>query len=106
MRCGSRAHDVAVPGGVMLRRLSLRARLSILAVALVAAGLVAVGIATHFALRSFLVDRVDEQFSAAEVPTLVYLTGDRDPGARDRVANALPLGAYAAIVGHGDDVAA
>ncbi len=52
-----------------LRRLNarwtLRARLSALSVLLVAVGLLVAGVATHYALNSFLVDRVDQQLSGA-----------------------------------------
>ena len=46
--------------------MSLRARLLIVVTALTAAGLIVAGIATHAALRSFLVDRVDSSLAASE----------------------------------------
>jgi two-component system, OmpR family, sensor kinase len=51
-----------------LARTSLRARLTALTVVLVAAGLVAAGIATHYALEGFLIDRVDQEFVNPQEP--------------------------------------
>ena len=48
--------------GRALANTSLRARLTALTVALVAVGLVTAGIATHYALRGFLIERVDQEF--------------------------------------------
>ena len=74
-----------------MRRLTLRARLSIIAVALVAVGLLATGVATRYALRSFLVDRLDQQFQPAVDPVMHYFArGDSDDGARRQVYGALP----------------
>ena len=47
-------------------RAPLRARLTAASVLLVALGLLAAGVATHYALRSFLIDRVDQEFAPAE----------------------------------------
>jgi len=82
-----------------MRRLTLRARLSIIAVALVAVGLLATGVATRYALRSFLVDRLDQQFQPAVDPVMHYFArGDSDDGARRQVYGALPPDSYAAVV--------
>ncbi len=82
-----------------LRRRSLRARLTLLAVALLAAGMVAAAIGTRLALQSFLIGRVDQQFHAAEQPTLHYLTGPAsDQGAAAALFQALPRHAIAAVV--------
>ena len=51
-------------------RLSLRARLLIAVAAVALVGLVAADIATYTALRSFLVDRVDESLTAAHTPLI------------------------------------
>jgi two-component system, OmpR family, sensor kinase len=55
---------------VRLSRLSLRARLLLAVAAVVLVGLVAADIATYTALRSFLVDRVDESLIAAHKPLI------------------------------------
>jgi signal transduction histidine kinase len=81
---------------------SLRARLTALSVLLVALGLSAAGVATHFALRSFLIDRVDQEFAPAEGPALHWVS-DGDAGARRCVENALPLQSFVAGVLPGDD---
>jgi two-component system OmpR family sensor kinase len=78
-------------------RLTLRARLTALSVLLVAFGLVAAGAATHFALQSFLVDRVDQEFGPAEGPALDWVS-DGDSGSKRCVDNALPLNAYVVAV--------
>jgi two-component system, OmpR family, sensor kinase len=51
-----------------LARTSLRARLTALTVVLVAAGLIAAGVATHYALQGFLIDRVDQEFPNSQQP--------------------------------------
>ena len=83
-------------------RAPLRARLTALSVLLVALGLAAAGVATHFALRSFLIDRVDQEFAPAEGPALHWVS-DGDAGARRCVENALPLQSFVAGVLPGDD---
>jgi two-component system OmpR family sensor kinase len=83
-------------------RAPLRARLTAASVLLVALGLVAAGVATHFALRSFLIDRVDQEFGRAEGPALHWVT-DGDGGARRCVENALPLQSFVVAVLPGDD---
>ena len=77
-------------------RLSLRARLLIAVAAVALVGLVLADIATYTALRSFLVDRVDESLTAAHGPLIRSLFGplDRSPGGdAGALASAAP-GAY------------
>ena len=62
-------------------RLSLRARLLLAVAAVALVGLVLADIATYTALRSFLVDRVDESLSAAHRPLIRSLYGPPDRGA-------------------------
>ena len=83
-------------------RAPLRARLTAASVLLVALGLVAAGAATHYALQSFLIDRVDQEFGHAEGPALHWVS-DGDDGARRCVENALPLQAFVVAVLPGDD---
>jgi two-component system OmpR family sensor kinase len=71
-----------------LARTSLRARLTALTVVLVAAGLIAAGIATHYALQGFLIDRVDQEFLNAQEP----------------LPNGLPPNSLGEIVGPGGTV--
>ena len=88
--------------------MTLRLRLSMLAVVLVAAGLLVAGIATRYELRGFLIDRVDSQLASAAAPVSIYFArGDTDPGAQGPVLGVLPQGSYAAVViTGGSDVAA
>ena len=77
-------------------RLSLRARLLLAVAAVALVGLVIADIATYTALRSFLVDRVDESLTAAHGPLIRSLFGplDRSPGGdAGALASAAP-GAY------------
>jgi two-component system, OmpR family, sensor kinase len=77
-------------------RLSLRARLLLAVAAVALVGLVIADIATYTALRSFLVDRVDESLTAAHGPLIRSLFGplDRTPGGdAGALASAAP-GAY------------
>lgn len=83
-------------------RLSLRARLLIALAAIALVGLVAADIATYTALRSFLVDRVDQSLAAAHQPLIrslfgppVSRRGEPDEGGGDSgaLAAAAP-GAY------------
>ncbi len=77
-------------------RVTLRARLTALSVLLVAFGLVAAGVAAHYALQSFLLDRLDQEFGPAEGAALHYVTdSDHDSGPID---NALPLNAFVVAV--------
>jgi two-component system OmpR family sensor kinase len=89
------------------RRLTLRLRLSMLAVVLVAAGLLAAGIATRYELRGFLIDRVDSQLSSAAAPVWFYFgRGDTDEQAQRQVLGVLPRGSYAAVITGDSHVAA
>jgi two-component system OmpR family sensor kinase len=89
------------------RRMTLRLRLSMLAVVLVAAGLLAAGIATRYELRGFLIDRVDSQLQSATTPVSLYFArGDTDPGAQQQVLGVLPPGSYAAVITGSSHVAA
>ncbi len=89
------------------RRMTLRLRLSMLAVALVAVGLLAAGIATRYELRGFLIDRVDSQLQSATNPVSLYFArGDTDPGAQQPVLGVLPPGSYAAVITGSSHVAA
>ena len=78
-------------------RLSLRARLLLAVAAVALVGLVAADIATYTALRSFLVDRVDESLTAAHQPLIRSLFGppDRSPGADTGALAAAAPGASA-----------
>jgi hypothetical protein len=69
------------------RRLSLRARLLLVTLALVAVALAAAGWATHAALRSFLIDRVDGDLRDAQAPALRFVTdaGLGGPGGGGRI---------------------
>jgi two-component system OmpR family sensor kinase len=81
------------------RRMTLRARLSLITVALVAVGLVAAGVATRLALQSFLIDRVDQQFQPAVQPVAAFfLRGDGDEGAQRQIYGVLPPNSYAAVL--------
>jgi two-component system OmpR family sensor kinase len=77
-------------------RLSLRARLLIAVAAVALVGLVLADIATYTALRSFLVDRVDESLTAAHRPLIQSLYGplDRSPGSDAGALAAAAPGAY------------
>jgi two-component system, OmpR family, sensor kinase len=89
------------------RRMTLRLRLSMLAVVLVAAGLLAAGIATRYELRGFLVDRVDSQLQSAQTPVSLYFArGDTDQGAQGPVLGVLPPGSFAAVITGNSHVAA
>jgi two-component system, OmpR family, sensor kinase len=77
-------------------RLSLRARLLLAVAAVALVGLVVADIATYTALRSFLVDRVDESLAAAHRPLIRSLFGplDRSPGGDAGALAAAAPGAY------------
>jgi two-component system OmpR family sensor kinase len=78
-----------------------------LAVVLVAAGLLAAGIATRYELRGFLIDRIDSQLQSAAPPVSFYFTrGDTDLAAQQPVLSVLPLGSYAAVITGSSHVAA
>ncbi len=86
-----------------LRRRPLRVRLSVLAVVLVALGLLASGLATRQELRSFLIDRVDAQFRPAVGPVL-HALGDGDEGALREAAGSLPPHSYFAVLSSGGSI--
>jgi len=89
------------------RRMTLRLRLSMLAVVLVAAGLLVAAIATRYELRGFLIDRVDSQLQSAAPPVSLYFArGDTDAGAQGQVLSVLPQGSYAAVITGSSHVAA
>jgi two-component system OmpR family sensor kinase len=77
-------------------RLSLRARLLIAVAAVALVGLVVADVATYTALRSFLVDRVDESLTTAHTPLIRSLFGplDRSPGGDAGALAAAAPGAY------------
>jgi two-component system OmpR family sensor kinase len=77
-------------------RLSLRARLLIAVAAVALVGLAVADVATYTALRSFLVDRVDESLAAAHKPLIRSLFGplDRSPGGDAGALAAAAPGAY------------
>ena len=80
-------------------RLSLRARLLIAVAAVALVGLVVADIATYTALRSFLVDRVDESLDAAHRPLIRSLFGPPSRGPADQGdAGALAAAAPGAFV--------
>lgn len=84
----------------VIRRLSLRARLTMLSVLLVAVGLVAAGIATRQELQGFLVHRVDEQLAVAQKSALGAFLGDDPEVTQFEVA--APEHSFIAVVGrHG-----
>jgi len=70
---------------------SLRARLLAIMLVLVAAGLAVAGWATYAALRSSLIDRVDDQLRSIEGPARRQLT-DAGPRADDRLPPGIPVG--------------
>jgi two-component system OmpR family sensor kinase len=69
--------------------MSLRARLLVGIVVLVAAGLAATAIVTYEEQRSFLLDRVDQQVASALAP-LRFELGARTPAGRQRPGGPLP----------------
>jgi two-component system, OmpR family, sensor kinase len=84
---------------------SLRARLTIVAVALVAIGLVATELATYHYLSRFLLHRVDEQLVAVQRPaefTLAHV--GEGPGGGVVVDPSIPSGSYAQFVDPSGDV--
>ncbi len=77
--------------------MSLRSRLLLVVLGLVIIGLAATDFVTYRALRSFLLDRVDQQLVAARNPVAIQLFGSR--GNTQPVSDALiPAGTYAAII--------
>jgi two-component system OmpR family sensor kinase len=77
---------------------SLRARLLITLLLLTAAGLAVADVATFGALRSFLLDRVDQQLLNARQPAAIALSRGEDPGfGRGPGDLFFPPGTYAAF---------
>jgi two-component system, OmpR family, sensor kinase len=68
---------------VKLSRLSLRARLLLAVAAVALVGLLAADVATYTALRSFLIDRVDQSLTAAHTPLVrtLFQAPPKAPGA-------------------------
>jgi two-component system OmpR family sensor kinase len=88
--------------------LSLRTRLLLALLGLVAAGLLVAGVATYSSLRAFLLTRVDQQLSAAIEPVIVQLrTQIQIPGAPPTPSGPqpnLPPGTYGAILDYSGSV--
>jgi two-component system OmpR family sensor kinase len=80
---------------------SLRARLTIVAVALVAAGLLVASFATYHYLSGFLLRRMDQQLVAAQRPAFFVLTAPEGGGPPGPGEAQVPPGSYAALVGDG-----
>jgi two-component system OmpR family sensor kinase len=90
-----------------LASLPLRVRLVLVVVVLVTAGLLVAGVATRYALESFLIDRVDQQFGPAQHPLVMELSGD-EPDSDHLAPNlegVLPRGSYATLIAPGSGVA-
>jgi two-component system OmpR family sensor kinase len=86
---------------VRLSRLSLRARLLLAVAAVALVGLLAADVATYTALRSFLIDRVDQSLIAAHKPLLRSLFEGPlpvAPGQSERDAAALGAAAPGAFI--------
>ncbi len=84
--------------------MSLRSRLLLVVLGLVIIGLTATDFVTYRALRSFLLDRVDQQLVAARQPIVTTVFANR-PGQPGAVTQTLNLsGAYAAIIDVGGKV--
>lgn len=77
--------------------MSLRTRLTLVAVALVAFGLVATELATYHYLSRSLIQRVDEQLAAAQLPAFGMLTHGGDFGGGPP-GLSIPSGSYAQLV--------
>jgi two-component system OmpR family sensor kinase len=77
--------------------MSLRARLTLVAVALVAFGLVATEFATYHYLSRSLIQRVDEQLAAAQVPAVGMFEHGGDFGGGPP-GLSIPGGSYAQLV--------
>ena len=76
--------------------MTLRLRLLLSLLGLVAAGLLIANVTTYLSLRSFLVDRVDQQLQAARNVMAVQLIRGQQPLGRNREADTalLPPGTY------------
>ena len=84
--------------------MSLRARLLVVVLALVAAGLLATGVLTYRALSSSLEQRVDEQLRSARGPAAVAMRVDEPFGAGPAPFEVLPPGTYVDIRGPDGDI--
>jgi two-component system OmpR family sensor kinase len=76
---------------------SLRARLLITSVVLVAAGLLVANVATYRLLSNFLLDRVDDQLVAAQGPVLDSLQFEGDIPGHPTPTFLVPPGTYAEV---------
>jgi two-component system, OmpR family, sensor kinase len=88
--------------------MSLRTRLAILSVALVALGLAVAGVATYGYLKSFLLERVDSQLATSQPFAFGVLVREGGGGGPDLPGPAdltLPFGTYAAILDDSGGVA-
>ena len=76
--------------------MTLRLRLLLALVGLVAAGLLIAGAATYLSLRAFLLDRVDQQLLAARNPVALQLTRGHSPVSPDSSSDGalLPPGTW------------
>ena len=79
--------------------MSLRTRLLLALLGLVAAGLLVAGIATYSSLRSFLLERMDQQLREARGPVALALASGQIPGLPDQPGGgqgppSLPPGTY------------
>src|SRR6266511_976510 len=77
--------------------MSLRARLLITSVVLVAAGLLVANVATYRLLSNFLLNRLDDQLVAAQGPILDSLQFEGDIPGHPTPMSLVPLGTYAEV---------
>ncbi|HEX2192445.1 MAG TPA: HAMP domain-containing sensor histidine kinase [Acidimicrobiales bacterium] len=85
--------------------MSLRSRLLLVVLGLVAVALTATNVVTYRALRSFLLHRVDQQLAAAHEPVAHQLfEGRRGPLAGRLPDTLVPAGTYAAVLDPAGDV--
>jgi len=77
--------------------LSLRSRLLLVVLGLVIIGLAATDLVTYRALRSFLLDRIDQQLVAAREPVASLFVPDRR-GRQTFTEALIPAGTYAAVI--------
>ena len=71
--------------------MTLRVRLTIALVALVAVGLLVADVATYTALRSYLVKRVDQQLLSSSRQVLFALSSSETPGPGPRPGDGDPI---------------
>ena len=84
--------------------MSLRARLLLVTVALVAAGLLVAGILTYRALSTSLLDRIDQQLAEARGPAAAALRVDGHFGPGPQPFELLPPGTYVDVRDANGDV--